>query len=151
MGSSWFQRSSSGKTRPEAAVPEPPAKPAAATGPLRVRNLLLLNLQPAEDAAAIETAPPLGSRAGVVSTIRAAATDIEFSGSRGEIVAADYGFSIDLGPEDPVLAAVVQAEGARGIEILRALLGHARWRAYAPRSGVFVEPQTLEKFAGERS
>jgi hypothetical protein len=87
----------------------------------------------------------------VVSTIRAAAPGIEFTAGRGEIVAAASRFSIDLGPEDPVHAAVVQAEGARAIEILRALLGHARWRAYAPRTGAFIEPQMLEEFAGEGS
>jgi hypothetical protein len=125
-----------------------PAEPVRqARAPLSIRGLLLINLKPSDGAAEIETAPPLGSRADVIGTIRSVVPNIAFSDGRGELNATDHRMTIDLGAHDPVHAAVVAAEGDSGIELLRALLERARWRAYAPRAGVFFEPDALDLFA----
>jgi hypothetical protein len=144
----WFRRSrrTQAKEQPEAvSTAAEPVRQARAA--LQIRGLLLVNLKPSQGAAEIETAPPLGSRAEVIGTIRSIAPDIDFANGRGELSATDHKVTIDLGDHDPVHAAVVAAEGDSGIEVLRALLERARWRAYAPRAGVFIEPDALDLFA----
>ena len=39
------------------------------------------------------------------------------------------------------------AEGDEGVELLRTILERERWRVYAPRAGVFIEPDGLDLFA----
>jgi hypothetical protein len=145
----WFRRSrrTEAKQQPEAAhveAQEPSPQPRA---PLRIRNLLLLNLEPSAGRERIESAPPLGSRASVVNTVEGVVPGIQFSDGRGELATGDHRVTIDLGREDPVAAAVATAEGDSGIEMLRALLQQSRWRAYAPRAGVFIEADALDLFA----
>ena len=152
MGFSWFRRSP-----PRGGALDAPAAPlvASAEAPAlrqphdlpRIRHLLLLNLQPSDGPAQIERAPALGSRAAVVSTIEAAVPGIRFDGARGAIGEDGQTLVVDLGADDPVPAAVVHAEGDAALERLRALLKHARWRGYAPKAGIFVEPEALELFA----
>ncbi len=145
----WFRRSrrNDAKQEPEPA-PVGAAEPARQVrAPLHIRNLLLLNLQPAEGIDRIEFAPPLGSRAAVVRAIQAAVPGMQFNDGRGELAADDHHVSIDLGADDPVRAAVAAADGDSGIDMLRGLLQSSRWRAYAPRAGVFVELDALDLFA----
>jgi hypothetical protein len=144
----WFRRSKRAAERhePDAAAVEVEAPPQARL-PLRIRNLLLLNLQPADGAEQIESAPPLGRRTDVVNAIRTAVPGIEFDAGRGELAKPDGRVTIDLGSHDPVHAAVAAAEGDSGIEMLRGLLEQCRWRAYAPKTGVFVAPEALDLFA----
>jgi hypothetical protein len=144
----WFRRSRRSGDKPDAAPAEnAAAAPPQGRVPLRIRNLLLLNLQPDDGAAQIETAPPLGGRAAVVGAIRNAIPGIEFADARGELSREDGRVAIDLGPHDPVHAAVAEAEGDSGIELLRSLLEQCRWRAYAPKAGVFIAPDALDLFA----
>jgi hypothetical protein len=42
---------------------------------------------------------------------------------------------------------VAAVEGDTGLELLRTLLQHQGWRAYAPKAGVFIEPDALDLFA----
>jgi hypothetical protein len=146
MSLSWFRRSRRSDPRQDAAPVE--AAGQGQTRPRRrIRNLLLLNLQPLEGLEQIESAPPLGSRASVVRTIQDAVPGIRFTGSRGELAAGDGRVTIDLGADDPVAAAVAGAEGESGIAMLQTLVHESRWRAYAPRAGVFVEPDALDLLA----
>jgi hypothetical protein len=145
----WFRKS----RRPEAKADAPAAAesvapaPRQARAPLRIRGLLLLNLQPADGIDRIENAPPLGTRLRVVSTIQAAIPGMQFEDGRGELAGADHRFTIDLGPHDPVQAAVATAEGSAAVGMLEDLLRRAGWRAYAARAGVFIEPDGLDLFA----
>jgi hypothetical protein len=145
----WFRRA---KRRDAKQEPEPtvePSVPAApqVRAPLRIKGLLLLNLSPSAGVEQIETAPPLGSRSSVIGSIQAAAPGIEFTDGRGEIAAGDHRITFDIGADDPVAAAVAAAEGDAGLEMLGTLLRQTRWRAYAPRAGVFIEPESLDLFA----
>ena len=147
----WFRRSRRSEPKaPKHAGETPPttAEPVRqARAPLHIRGLLLINLKPGDGAAEIESAPPLGRRSDVIGTIRSVVPGMAFTEGRGTLQAPDHQLTIDLGAHDPVHAAVVAAEGDSGIELLRALLERARWRAYAPRAGVFIEPDALDLFA----
>ena len=149
MGLLWFGRSkrkAAEREREAEAEPIAPAKQARV--PVRLRGLLLLNLEPADGPERIETAPPLGRRSEVIEAIRDAIPGIAFDErGRGEMAADDHRVSIDLGREDPVATAVVNAEGDEGLERLRAIVERQRWRVYAPRAGVFIEPDGLDLFA----
>ena len=142
----WFRRSRRQEAKPGA--PQPEQKAAAARPPLRIRGLLLLNLQPTDGLDQIETAPPLGPRQSVIAAIQRAAPGLVFDANgRGLLTAGDHRVTIEVGPADPVHAAVASAEGDRGVEILKTVIQAQRWRAYAPRAGVFIEPDALNLFA----
>jgi hypothetical protein len=147
MGLLWFRRSRRNDPKEEPPVEEPAPAARQEPAPLRIRGLLLLNLQPSDGRDRIEAAPPLGSRREVVSTIQGAVPGIQFSDGRGELAAVDHRITFDLGAHDPVQAAVAAAEGDAGVEMLGALLRRTGWRAYAVRAGVFIDPDALELFA----
>jgi hypothetical protein len=153
MGLLWFR-----KSRGSAKHPDPVSQPvvdsveAAAVSrqlpaPLRIRGLLLLTLKPTDGAADIERAPCLGSRERVIEMIREIMPGIGFAEGVGKLESEGHRLTLDLGPHDPVHAIVAEAEGDPGIELLRALLERTRWRAYVPRTGVFIEPDAIEIFA----
>ena len=150
MALKWFWRSKPAepampRENPHPAQHAPAPRPMRA--PRRIRGLLLLNLRPTEGTDEIETAPPLGSRDAVMRAVEDAAPGIRFSDGRGELRGPDHAIAIDLGREDPVRAAVASAEGDAGVEMLRAVLERGRWRAYAAKAGVFIEPDALDLFA----
>lgn len=148
MPQSWFRRAKRGRSEQDAATePAAPRDAPEATPPLRLRHLLLLNLRPSDGPAEIESAPPLGASADVVRTIQEAMPGIRFNGGQGEVAGEGHRVTIDLGPHDPVAAAVVAADGGPGMEMLRALMRHSHWRLYAPRAGMFIEPESLDLFA----
>ena len=147
MGLLWFRKSRSKHAQPE---PEPhPVAPARQTRvALRLGGLLLLNLQPTDGIDQIEAAPPLGDRAGVIEAVQTAVPGISFGvDGKGELVANDHRVAIDLGRDSTVHTAVAAVEGDNGIELLRALMERQGWRAYAPKAGVFIEPDALDLFA----
>lgn len=147
MGLLWFRRGR-GKDAKQEPEPELTASPAQARVPLRLRGLLLLNLKPADGVEQIETAPPLGSMADIVSMVEAVAPGIVF-GHDGiaELSDGDYRFRIELGQSPVVHAAVVAVEGDVALEMLRTLMERHGWRGYAARAGVFIEPGALDLFA----
>lgn len=154
MGLLWFRRSRGNAKQPDpvdlpSADPplDAPAAPRQLAAPLRIRGLLLLNLKPTDGAADIEYAPPLGSRARVTETIRDIVPGIRFTEALGELKSESHSITLDLGSQDPVHAIVAEAEGDPGIELLRVLLERTRWRAYVPRTGVFIEPDAIDIFA----
>ena len=137
MGLLWFRRS----RRREENEEKVPA-------PVRVRGLLLLNLGPTEGRDRIEHAPPLGPRAGVIGILETHVPGLRLDASgRGAAEVAEGRITIDLGPDDPVRAAVVAAEGEAAVRAVRALAQGQSWRIYVPRTGSFVEPDALETFA----
>jgi hypothetical protein len=151
MGLLWFRKSRAkdAKSEPE---PEPQPQPAAparqARVALRLGGLLLLNLQPDDGIDQIEAAPPLGERARVIDAVQAAVPGISFGvDGKGELVSTDHRVAIDLGRDTTVHAAVAAVEGDTGIELLRSLMERQGWRAYAPKAGVFIEPDALDLFA----
>lgn len=157
MGLLWFRRSKAKQTPPapeEPPAPLAPAPPSAQSGtsaqarvPLRLRGLLLLNLKPTDGLDEIENAPPLGRRDEVIMALQGVAPGMSFDADgRADYVDRDYRLTIDLGRGNPVHTAVAAAEGDTAVELLRAVMEREGWRAYAPKAGVFVEPDALDLF-----
>ena len=159
MGLLWFRRSrKDGQHEPEPAEAAPPSPSIApppppqarphGRGPLRLRGLLLLNLGPADGLEQIEKAPPLGHRDEIKARLRTVAPDMAFDADgRGEFRSSDCRLTVDLGRGHLVHAAVAAAEGDAAVDLLRSIMAQERWRAYAPRAGVFIEPDALDLFA----
>lgn len=126
-------------------VPAPRPVPQAAP-PLSLRGLMLLNLPPTADAAMIENAPPLGMRALVVQKLRAAMPGVQ-PDARGRCVFArpDCSVVVDLGPDEPITTAVIDAEGDGAASVVRGILEASGWRLYAVRAGEFLDPDRLER------
>ena len=147
MGLLWFRRSRGKETKPEPEA-QPSAMQVQSRVPLKLRGLLLLKLTPADGLDQIENAPPLGSRDEVVSALQEWLPGISFdSEGKGEVSAEDHRLTIDIGRHPEVYAAVVSAEGDLALELLRRVLEREGWRVYAPKSGVFIEPDALDLFA----
>jgi hypothetical protein len=147
MGLLWFRRSRGKETPPG---PEtPPAVPQfQARVPLKLSGLLLLKLKPTDGLDQIEKAPPLGSREHIVRQLQEWIPGISFDAEgKGEVSAADHRLTLDIGPYAQVHAAVASAEGDTALELLRSVLERQGWRAYAPKAGVFIEPDALDLFA----
>jgi hypothetical protein len=147
MGLLWFRRSRGKETKPEPEAP-PAATQFQSRLPLKLRGLLLLNLKATDGLDQIETAPPLGPRATVITALQDWIPGISFDDQgKGEVAAADHRLALDIGPHAEVHAAVASAEGDTAIELLRRVLEREGWRAYAPKAGVFIEPDALDLFA----
>jgi hypothetical protein len=147
MGLLWFRRSRGKDTKPEPEVQAEPPRFQQRV-PLKLRGLLLLKLQPGDGLDQIENAPPLGSREDVIGVLQDWIPGISFDAhGKGEVSAADHRLSLDIGPQPQVHAAVVSAEGEIALELLRSVLEREGWRAYAPKAGVFIEPDALDLFA----
>jgi hypothetical protein len=142
----WFRRSKAKEVEHVAPAPLPAAPPQPRV-PLRIRGLLLLNLKPNDGLEQIETAPPLGRRDQVMAALQNAVPGMTFDGDgHGELREHDYRLMIDLGPGAVAHTAVVAAEGNAAVDLLRSIMQRARWRAYVPKAGVFVEPDALDLF-----
>jgi hypothetical protein len=147
MGLLWFRRSRGKETKPEPEV-QSDARQFQARVPLKLRGLLLLKLRPNDGLDQIEKAPPLGSRQEVIRVLQDCIPGISFDAQgKGEVSAADHRLMLDIGSQAQVHAAVASAEGDTAIELLRSVLEREGWRAYAPRAGVFIEPDALDLFA----
>ena len=157
MGLLWFRRSKAKQTPPAPEEPPAPVAPAPASAqsgmsaqvrvPLRLRGLLLLNLKPTDGLDEIENAPPLGRRDEVIMALQGVAPGMSFDADgRADYADRDYRLTIDLGRGNPVHTAVAAAEGDTAVELLRAVMEREGWRAYAPKAGVFVEPDALDLF-----
>jgi hypothetical protein len=111
---------------PAPTIPDPRPLSSAVSLP----RLLLLALDVSAGPEAIESAPPLGSRAEVVEILRGVIPD-----------------HIDLGAADPVPTAVLEARGEAGVALVREVLLMTGWRAFAPKTGLFVSANDLEALA----
>jgi hypothetical protein len=147
MGLLWFGRSRGKETKQEADA-APAASQFQARVPLKLRGLLLLKLTPADGLEQIESAPPLGSREHVIRALQEWVPGLAFDADgKGEVSGDDHRLAFDIGRHAQVHAAVAAAEGDTGLELLRSVLERGGWRAYAPRAGVFIEPDALDLFA----
>ena len=147
MGLLWFRRSRGKETNQEPEA-QPSVSRVQARVPLKLRGLLLLNLKPADGIDQIENAPPLGSRDEVIAALQRRIPGIAFDvDGKGEVSGEDHRLTLDLGRHAAVHAAVASAEGDAAIEMLRSVLEREGWRVYAPKAGVFIEPDALDLFA----
>ena len=63
------------------------------------------------------------------------------------LVRPDGSVRIALGPDDPVATAVVDARGEAGVALVKEVLLMTGWRAFAPKTGLFVSADDLEALA----
>lgn len=120
-------------------------EPAVRTADSRFRGLLLLNLDPAAGPEHIEHAPPLGARIEIIRRIERAIPGMLFDArGRGRLRNGGDAVIVDVGREDPVSSAIAGTDGPGGVDALRNVLSETGWRAYAPRTGRFVDVAELQ-------
>jgi hypothetical protein len=109
-------------------------------------RLLLLALDVSAGPEAIETAPPLGTRAEVAAILHGVIPDLDISKSP-VLARPDGSVRIDLGPRDPVPTAVLVAHGEAGVALVKEVLLMTGWRAFAPKTGLFMTADDLDGLA----
>ena len=115
---------------------------------VRLPRVMLLKLDSAAGPEAIEAAPPLGSRNDVTALLREVFPDLEIDqAGRGAHEGPDHALAVDLGRDDTVYTAILDARGQTGITALRWVLETTGWRAFVPKAGRFVEADALEDLA----
>jgi hypothetical protein len=126
---------------PPLSVPATFAAKVPATAP-RLPKLLLLKLEVDATPENVENAPPLGSRRDVVEILSGVIQDLEMS--KGTVLARpDGSLILDLGPDDPVPAVVIDARGEAGVALVKEVLLMTGWRAFVPKTGLFVTVHEL--------
>jgi hypothetical protein len=125
--------------------PPPETRPKAIA--VSLPRLLLLALDVSAGPEAIETAPPLGSRAEVVEILRGVIPDLAVDQARPVLARPDGSVHVDLGAADPVPTAVLDARGEAGVALVKEVLLMTGWRAFAPKTGLFVSADDLEALA----
>ncbi len=129
----------------EASTLQPDVSPK--TVPASLPRLLLLALDASWGPEAIEAAPPLGSRADVVARLRGVISDLAVDPTRVVLARPDGSVRVDLGPHDPVPTAVIEARGEAGAMLVKEVLIVTGWRAFAPKTGLFVSTDDLQALA----
>jgi hypothetical protein len=120
-------------------VPMPPA--------VSLPRLLLLNVGTAAGPDAVETAPPLGKREAAIEILCGVVPDLGVDAEQRVLSRADGSLRIDLGRYDPVPTAVVEARGEAGAALVKEILLMTGWRAFAPKTGLFVSGDELTVMA----
>jgi hypothetical protein len=110
-------------------------------------QLLLLALAVDKGPEAIETAPPLGSRLEVAEILAGVIQDLTPAEMQNVLARPDGSVQIDLGTRDPVATAVVVARGEAGVALVKEVLLMTGWRAFAPKTGLFVSVDDLDAVA----
>jgi hypothetical protein len=131
---------------PAPAAPAPAAPTATKAGPVTLPRLLLLALDVSAGPEAIETAPPLGARAEVAAILHGVIPDLDISKSP-VLTRPDGSVRIDLGLRDPVPTAVLVAHGEAGVALVKEVLLMTGWRAFAPKTGLFMSVDDLDGLA----
>ena len=110
-------------------------------------RLLLLALDVSSGPDAIETAPPLGSHAEVVSILCGVIPDLAVDQIHAVLTRPDRSVRIALGPDDPVPTAVRRSarRGRSGTGERGAADDRLAW--FAPKTGLFVSADDLEALA----
>lgn len=134
-------------------LPEPSHVPTSQHGTIprpiqaALPRLLLLALDVSAGPEAIEKAPPLGSHDEVVAILCGVIPDLAVDQIHAVLVRPDGTVRIALGPDDPVATAVVDARGEAGVALVKEVLLMTGWRAFAPKTGLFVSADDLEALA----
>ena len=115
--------------------------------PVSLPRLLLLALDVSAGPEAIETAPPLGSHDEVVAILCGVIPDFAVDRLHAVLARPDGSVKIALGPDDPVPTAVLEARGEAGVALVKEVLLMTGWRAFAPKTGLFVSAGDLEALA----
>ena len=126
-----------------AASPLPPSLSQAVMLP----RLLLLNLAVADGPEAVEAAPSLGQREQVIAILRGVVPDLVVTADRRVLYRDDNSLRIDLGPAAAVAAIVIEARGEPGAALVKEILLMTGWRAFAPKTGLFVNGDELTVMA----
>jgi hypothetical protein len=115
---------------------------------VRLPRVMLLKLDSSAGPEAIEMAPPLGTKDDVTALLREVFPDLEIDqAGRGAHEGPDHALAVDLGRDDTVYTAILDARGQTGITALRWVLETTGWRAFVPKAGRFVEADALEDLA----
>jgi hypothetical protein len=123
-------------------IPQPGGAPS-----VRLPRLLLLNLGVAAGPETVETAPPLGRRDEVIDILRGIVPDLAVGDGRRTLQRPDNSLRIDLGRSDSVATAVIEARGEAGATLVKEILLMTGWRAFAPKTGLFVSGDELAVIA----
>jgi hypothetical protein len=110
-------------------------------------GLLLLNLDVSAGPESIESAPPLGARADIVAILSGVIPDLHADHGPRRLTRPDGAVRLDLGLHDPVPTVVVEARGQGGIALVKEVLLMTGWRAFVPKTGLFVSVDDLEALA----
>ena len=114
-----------------------PTSPRAHSSAVALPRLLLLAIDVSSGPEAIESAPPLGSRADVAAMLRGVISDLT-GDERQSLVAARWIRQSRSRALDPVPTVVVEARGEAGVALVKEVLLMTGWRAFAPKTGLFV-------------
>jgi hypothetical protein len=127
----------------DVAVNTVPARESAVALP----RLLLLALDVSAGPEAIETAPPLGSRSDVIAMLVGVIPDLAPDAARAVLARPDGSVKVSLGPHDPIPTAVVETRGESGLALVKEVLLMTGWRAFAPKTGLFLGADDLDAIA----
>jgi hypothetical protein len=128
-------------------VEPPPSRARELPLSVTLPGLLLLNLDVSSGPEAIETAPPLGARPEVVTILRGVIPNLEMDDSGRRLTRSDGSVKLDLGSGNPVPTVVIEARGEAGVALVKEVLLMTGWRAFAPKTGLFVSVDDLEALA----
>ena len=106
-------------------------------------KLLLLSLDVTATPDAVETAPPLGPRTDVIEILTGVIQDLEPDEQKRVLARRDGSLSFDLGSHEPIATVVVDARGEAGVALVKEVLLMTGWRAFAPKTGLFVSVDDL--------
>jgi len=129
--------------RPPAAA----SRPVMATRGVSLPRLMLLAVDVSSGPEAIESAPPLGSRSEVEAILRGVIPDLSPGARPATLARPDGSVIVDIGAAESVATAVVEARGEAGVALVKEVLLMTGWRAFAPKTGLFVSADDLEALA----
>jgi hypothetical protein len=126
----------------------PGASPATVpTAVPKLPKLLLLKLDVTATPECVEKAPPLGPRRELIQILSSIISDLDVSHTGHVLTRPDGSLTLDLGPQDPVQTVVVDARGEAGVALVKELLLMTGWRAFVPKTGLFVTVNDLDTIA----
>ena len=113
----------------------------------RLRHLMLVNLPPHADAAALEGAPALGSQGAVRAALARVLPGITFTHEGiGQFNRPDHSIRLGLGTEPEVWTATLEVSGDAAPEALQRLVTQTGWQVYAPLLGRFLSSEDLTRW-----
>jgi hypothetical protein len=125
----------------------PPAsdvKPLSGPPRRRLPDLMLLNLDAAADASAIEHAAPLGNRSEVARQIAGVLEGFRVDGDgHGTFHGEDWSLTLDFAGDEKVWTITVVACGDGSVRALESLAVATGWRIFVPKRGTFAKPAQL--------